>query len=265
MYFGFDDISIAYRRKSVLAHVTVDIPRGAAVTVIGQNGCGKSSLLRTVFGAVKPQTGRVIYENRPLTAHSPGELAQRIAYLPQFHTAPPDLDVRTLVSYGRYPYRRIGHGLTHADSTVIDDALERTGLTALQKQPLGTLSGGERQRARLAMTLCQQPEILLLDEPTTYLDIGYQVELLDLVRGLNRELGMTVLMVLHDLNLAARCSDLLYVLADGSVHTSGPPAQVLTPALLRDVFRVKADVRCDERHGCPYFIPLGNDQQGEYK
>lgn len=186
MYFGFKDITIQYGKKKILENLSVEFPKGKITTIIGKNGCGKSSLLKTVSKAVLPRQGEVIYEGKRLDRYSPKFLAQKIAYLAQVHTSPPDIDVRTLVSYGRYPYSKFGRGLTEKDTVIIDNALERTGLSGLQNQILATLSGGERQRAWIAMTICQEPEILILDEPTTYLDISYQVEVLELIRKLNR-------------------------------------------------------------------------------
>lgn len=255
MYFGFEHITIEYGKKSILRDFSIEVPRGKIVTLIGQNGCGKSSLLKTISRAVTQTTGQVIYDGRPLTSYPPKKLAQKIAYLAQVHTSPPDIDVRTLVSYGRYPYAKFGRGMTKNDADIIDRAIAMTGLAALEHQALATLSGGERQRAWIAMTVAQQPEILILDEPTTYLDIGYQVEVLELVRRLNAEMGITILMVLHDLNLAARYSDLLYTIKDGSLYRSGTPDEILTADNLRNVFGIDAQILRDEEHNCPFFIP----------
>lgn len=255
MYFGFEHISIQYGKKSVLHDLSLEVPRGKIVTLIGQNGCGKSSLLKTVSRAVSQKEGRVVVDDKPIDAYPPKKLAQRIAYLAQVHTSPPDIDVRTLVSYGRYPYTVFGRGMTKADAEIIDHALALTGLTELQNRTLATLSGGERQRAWIAMNVAQQPEILILDEPTTYLDISYQVEVLELVRELNRTLGLTILMVLHDLNLAARYSDLLYAIRDGGLYAAGTPAEVITAEHLREIFDIDATILCDEEHHCPFFIP----------
>ena len=256
MYFGFRNITIRFGKKTVLENLNLEIPKGKVVTIIGQNGCGKSSLLKTVSKAVTPKSGDAIYENGELKRYAPKLLAQKIAYLAQVHTSPPDIDVRTLVSYGRYPYSKFGRGLTAADAAVIDGALEMTGLVDLQNQALATLSGGERQRAWIAMSICQEPEILILDEPTTYLDIRYQVEVLELVRKLNRELGITIVMVLHDLNLAARYSDFLYAIKNGNLYVGGTPAEVLTEKNLEDIFEIEARVFEDTSHGCPWFIPM---------
>ena len=147
MYFGFQNMTIGFHGKTVLEDVTLDIPRGKVITIIGQNGCGKSSLLKTISKAVTPRMGEVIYNDKPLKSYPPKQIAQHIAYLAQVHVSPPDIDVRTLVSYGRYPYLKLGHPLTAEDGRIIDETLRLTGLTALQHRTLRTLSGGERQRA----------------------------------------------------------------------------------------------------------------------
>lgn len=255
MYFGFRDVQVRYGKKEILHGLTLEIPRGKVVTLIGQNGCGKSTLLKTVSKAVTPKAGEVVYRDRKLSAYPPKQLAQKIAYLAQVHESPPDIDVRTLVSYGRFPYSRFGRGMTAVDGEIIDRALALTGLTHLGDRILATLSGGERQRAWIAMTIAQEPEILILDEPTTYLDVSYQVEVLELVRRLNRELGITIVMVLHDINLAARYSDALAAIRNGILFAAGTPAEMVTEQNLRDIFEIEAAIYKDPIHGCPYFIP----------
>ncbi len=255
MYFGFDGITVEYGKKTVLDGLSLEVPKGKFVTVIGQNGCGKSTLLKTVSRAVTPQKGTVIFEDRPMKEYSPKKLAKKIAYLAQIHTAPPDIDVRTLVSYGRYPHLSFGKKMTAKDYEIIDNALTLTGLGELRDRAVSTLSGGERQRAWIAMTVAQEPEILVLDEPTTYLDIGYQIEVLELIRSLNTELEITVLTVLHDLNLAARYSDLIFAVRGGNVYTCGSPKEVITPQILSDVFNIDARIMIDGEYGCPFFIP----------
>jgi len=256
MYFGFSAITVAYGRNTVLENLTLDVPRSKITTIIGPNGCGKSSLLKTVTRTVTPASGYVELDGRPIASHPQRLLARRIAYLSQLHTSPADTDVRTLVSYGRYPHRKNGFHLTYRDRDIIDETLELTGLTALQNRELSKLSGGERQRAWLAMAVCQQPEILILDEPTTFLDIGCQLEVLELVRTLNRSLEMTVLTVLHDLNLAARYSDLLAAVSDKHIFALGTPDEVITADNLRQLFGIEAEIMHDASNGCPYFIPL---------
>ncbi len=255
MYFGFQNITVDYGKKNILSGLSLDVPKGKIMTLIGQNGCGKSTLLKIIPRAVTPKSGFCTLDGKPLRAYKSKILARRIAYLAQVHTSPPDIDVRTLVSYGRYPYMKPGRGMTKADGDIVTEVIRMTGLEKLSEQPLSTLSGGERQRAWIAMTVAQEPEILVLDEPTTYLDIGYQIEVLELVRRLNRTLGITILMVLHDLNLAARYSDILAAIKDGRVYASGNPFEVLTAENLRALFGIGASVTRDEAHDCPFFIP----------
>ena len=255
MYFGFQNITVDYGKKNILSGLSLDVPKGKIMTLVGQNGCGKSTLLKIIPRAVTPRSGFCALDGKPLRAYKSKILARRIAYLAQVHTSPPDIDVRTLVSYGRYPYMKPGRGMTKADGDIVTDVIRMTGLEKLSEQPLSTLSGGERQRAWIAMTVAQEPEILVLDEPTTYLDIGYQIEVLELVRRLNRTLGITILMVLHDLNLAARYSNILAAIKDGRVYASGNPFEVLTAENLRALFGIGAAVTRDEAHDCPFFIP----------
>lgn len=255
MYFGFRNITISYGKKEVLTGLSLDVPKGRIMTLIGQNGCGKSTLLKVIPRAVTPRSGFCELDGKPIREYRSKLLAKRIAYLAQVHTSPPDIDVRTLVSYGRYPYMKPGRGLTKVDGDIVADVIRMTGLEKLSEQPLSTLSGGERQRAWIAMTVAQEPEILVLDEPTTYLDIGYQIEVLELVKSLNRKLGITILMVLHDLNLAARYSDILAAVKDGRIYASGTPYEVLTAENLRALFGIGAAVTRDAAHDCPFFIP----------
>ena len=254
MYFGFHNVSIAYGKKLILDNVSMEFEKGKITTIIGPNGCGKSSLLKTIPRTVKPMSGTAIFEDKPIKCYSPKELAKKIAYLPQIHSSPDDIDIRTLVSYGRYPYKKFGAGLTEEDNRIIDETLELTGLSHLSTRLLNNLSGGEKQRAWIAMTICQQPEILLLDEPITYLDVGYQVEVLELVRELCHRLNITIVMVLHDMNFTARYSDRIYVLKDRRVHTYGDPKQVIAAENLKQVFNIGSQFYHDEKNDCPIII-----------
>lgn len=255
MYFGFDHISIAYGKKQILDDICMEFEKGKITTIIGPNGCGKSSLLKTIPRTVTPAAGTAVFEGRPIKSYAPKELAKKIAYLPQIHTSPDDINIRTLVSYGRYPYKKFGSGLTEEDKRIIDETLELTGLSHLADRLMNNLSGGEKQRAWIAMTICQQPEILLLDEPITYLDVGYQVEVLELVRELCDRLKITIVMVLHDMNFTARYSDRIYVLKDQSVHKYGSPVEVIERKNLREVFHIDSQLYHDDRNGCPIVIP----------
>lgn len=255
MYFGFEDITIAYGKKEVISNIHMDFPKGKIITIIGPNGCGKSSLLKVVSRAIKPKSGQVWYENRNILHYSWKHIARKIAVLPQVRSSPPDINVRTLVSYGRYPYMKFGRGLLKEDQEVIDRVIGLTELDGLQNRTLSTLSGGERQRAWIAMAICQQPEILILDEPTTYLDISFQVEVLELVKYLNETLGITIIMVLHDINLAARYSHCLYVIKDRGIYAKGAPHEILNEKMLRDTFRIQANIYEDSVNNSIYFIP----------
>ena len=254
MYFGFHNVSIAYGKKLILDNVSMEFEKGKITTIIGPNGCGKSSLLKTIPRTVTPMSGTAIFEDKPIKKYSPKELAKKIAYLPQIHSSPDDIDIRTLVSYGRYPYKKFGSGLTEEDNRIIDETLELTGLSHLSTRLMNNLSGGEKQRAWIAMTICQQPEILLLDEPITYLDVGYQVEVLELVRELCDRLHITIVMVLHDMNFTARYSDRIYVLKDRHVHTYGDPKQVIEAENLKQVFHIGSQLYHDEKNDCPIII-----------
>ena len=255
MYFGFEDISITFGKREILSNITMDFEKGKITTIIGPNGCGKSSLLKTISRVVRPSAGRVLFENRPIGSYAPKELAKKIAYLPQIHMSPKDIDIRTLVSYGRFPYKKFGQGLTEADGRIIDRTLEMTGLAHMGNRLLNNLSGGEKQRAWIAMTICQQPEILLLDEPITYLDIGYQVEVLELIRELGQKLKITIVMVLHDMNFTARYSDRIYVLKDHGVNDYGKPDRIIEHDHLQDVFKIDSQTFSDEKNHCPFIIP----------
>ena len=255
MYFGFENISVSFGKKQVLDSVSMEFEKGAFTTIIGPNGCGKSTLLKTVSRTVVPQTGTAIFMDRPVSEYAPKELAKKIAYLPQIHTSPSDINIRTLVSYGRYPYKRFGQGLTDEDNRIIDTTLELTGLKDMEDRLMDKLSGGEKQRAWIAMTICQQPEILMLDEPITYLDIGYQVEVMELVRDLVDRLGMTIIMVLHDMNFTSRYSDKIYVLKDRHASIYGDPDKIISHDVMEDVFRIDSQLIRDEKNGCPYIIP----------
>jgi iron complex transport system ATP-binding protein len=263
MYFGVKNISISYGKKEVIKGLSLEFPKGKIVTIVGQNGCGKSSLLRTFSKGVRQVDGKIIFENKDIQSFKARELAKKIAILPQIHLAPPDISVKTLVSYGRYPYMKFGKSLTKSDKAIVEKVMKETGIQHLSNQMVSTLSGGERQRVWIAMTICQEPEILVLDEPTTYLDISYQVEVLELVRKLNENSGITIIMVLHDLNLAARYSDYLYVLKKGELYSQGTPKQVINDALLKEVFRIEAHIYMDEVNDCPYFIPQNITPEGE--
>ena len=260
MDFGYKDASIGFGKKILFDDLTLDFPKGKITTIIGQNGCGKSSLFRIYSRAVNPLKGEMIYQDKKIKEFSRKELAKKIAYLPQVHYSPDDINVKTLVSYGRYPYLKFGHGLTIHDKEIIDDSIARAGLKEIENQKVQTLSGGERQRAWIAMTIAQEPEILMLDEPITYLDVSYQMEVLELIKELNKTKNITIVMVLHDLNLAAKFSDWLMVLHDKKLYKEGPSKEVLTEKMLSDVFNIKSVVEFDQNDS-PFFIPIKTNRK----
>lgn len=232
-----------YGKKVVIGGVELEILPGTVNTILGANGSGKSTLLKTVGRLLKPMGGCVLLDGKDLQNwYDSGELARHLAILPQLHETPGELTVEELVSLGRYPHCRNRLNFAAADREAVERAIAMTSLSALRDREIGSLSGGERQRARLAMTLAQEPELLLLDEPTTYLDICCQFEILDLVRHLNETRRVTVLMVLHDLNLAAACSDMLIMMKAGRIVRSGTPEEMMTPEILRDVFGIESQI-----------------------
>jgi iron complex transport system ATP-binding protein len=250
-----DSVTVGYGGAPVVSDLTLDLPQGRVTTIIGPNGCGKSTLLRTLARLLRPSGGRVVLDGDAIGAMPTREIARRLALLPQSPIAPEGLLVRDLVARGRHPHQRWFRQWSRRDEDVVEAALAMTDTAGLRDRPLDQLSGGQRQRAWIAMTLAQDTELMLLDEPTTYLDLAHQVEVLDLVARLNRERGRTVVMVLHDLNLAARYSDVVVVMKDGALLTSGHPTEVFTVDMLGTVFGLDADVLPDPRTGLPIIVP----------
>lgn len=249
------DIVVSYGEKNALNKANIKVNTGEIVTIIGPNGSGKSTLVKAISRCIKLQSGSVELNGKDISTMYSKEIAKKMAILPQVKTASSDITVETLVSYGRYPHLKFGKRLSRKDKDIIQWAMENTGLVELKDRDVVTLSGGERQRAWVAMALAQKPDILILDEPTTYLDISYQMEVLELVKELNNSLGITVIMVLHDLNQAARYSDRIYVLRKGEVYKEGSPKSIIDSQMLKDIFRIDAEIYEDKVNNCPYFIP----------
>ncbi len=230
------DLSAAYQDKVVLEGLDIDIAMGKITALCGPNGCGKSTLLRSLAGLLEPVRGEIYVRDRPLASFKRRELARTLTMLAQFNQIPDGLTVGELVAYGRYAYGSLLGGLSTADRAAVADALHATGLACYADRQLGALSGGERQRAWIAMALAQECEILLLDEPTTYLDIHHQIDVLRELRRLNRERGLTIVWVLHELNQAAAFSDHMVLMREGKIVHQGTPDAMLTPACLLDTF-----------------------------
>ncbi|GAA3398329.1 ABC transporter ATP-binding protein [Cryptosporangium minutisporangium] len=248
-------IGAAYGAAPVLHDVDVTIPRGRVTTIIGPNGCGKSTLLRVLARLLTPTSGTVLLDEKPITDLRARELATRLAMLPQNPVAPEGMTVADLAARGRAPHQPWYRQWSPDDDAIAADAMAATGVLDLADRPLDELSGGQRQRAWIALSLAQQTDVLLLDEPTTHLDLAHAVEVLELVTRLRDQTGRTFVLVLHDLSLAARYSDQLVVLRGGRVHTTGAPADVVTPELLRDVFGLAAHVFPDPVDGLPTVVP----------
>lgn len=236
------DIHVTFGDHKVLRGASGIIPKGSIVTFLGRNGCGKSTLLKTVTGNLKPDSGSIEIAGKPLSAYNTNELSRVVAFLPQFHDVPKDMTAEELVSCGRYPYQHWWTGVSQHDRDVVKQVMEKTNTFHLKDRLAASLSGGERQRVWIAMALAQEPKILILDEPTTYLDICHQLEVMELVSRLNQEENLTVVMVLHEINQAIRYSTNLLVLEHGIIQRSGPPLEVMTHEAIAEVFDVDADI-----------------------
>ncbi|CCI83445.1 ABC transporter ATP-binding protein [Corynebacterium otitidis] len=248
-------LAVGYGDRTIIDGLDVDFPSGSITTIIGPNGCGKSTLLRAASRLLPLRAGSVLLDGEDTAGLRRRELATRIGVLPQSPLAPEGLIVADLVARGRHPHQSWISQWSAADEREVLRALELTGAAGLAERTVDSLSGGQRQRVWLAMVLAQDTEVLFLDEPTTYLDLSHAIEVLDLVATLRASLDRTVVMVLHDLNLAARYSDRLVVMRDGAIISQGPPRTVLSPRLLREAFGLDALVVEDPATGGPLIVP----------
>lgn len=246
-----EHLSISYDENLVVENLDMQIPQGKITTIIGPNGCGKSTVLKAVGRLLKPRGGLVCLNGEDIRHLTTKEVAQKMAVLPQSPQAPAGLTVGELVAYGRYPHQRGFVKLHSQDKEIIQWALQVTRLTEYETTAIDFLSGGQRQRVWIAMALAQQTDLILLDEPTTYLDLSYQLEVLELLYRLNREQSCTIVMVLHDLNLAARFADYMIAVRSGRIICHGTPEAVMTPAALKDTFQIDAVIVTDKRTGRP--------------
>lgn len=261
-------LSLGYGRKLLIRDLEIAFADDQITALVGPNGSGKSTLLKGLARILGPKQGAVYLDGKDINRLPSREVARQMAVLPQAPAAPAEVTVRELVEQGRFPHVGALRMLRHQDDEKIAEALRLTRLDGLEHRAVDELSGGERQRAWIALVLAQDTAILLLDEPTTYLDIGYQLEVLELIESLKRERHMTVVMVLHDLNHAARYADRMVVMNEGRVVSSGSPDEVITDELLREVFRVRASITRDPRTGCVLVLPyepegLANEQLGK--
>ena len=238
MMITVHNLTIGYEEKNILTQLSLEIPKEKITTIIGPNGCGKSTLLKTMARLLKIKEGAVYVNFQNINSISNKELAQKLAILPQTAEAPQGMTVKQLVTYGRFPHQNILKQISEEDEKIIEGAIQATHLQLVENQEVHTLSGGQRQRAWIAMALAQNTPIILLDEPTTYLDMTHQLEILQLLQSINRENKRTIVMVLHDLNHASRFSDHLIAMCDGTIVTKGTPEQVMREDVLREVFEI---------------------------
>lgn len=256
-------LSAGYNGEKVFRELNLDIPEGKITTLIGSNGSGKSTILKTLCRILSPDSGAVYLDGEAIHKLPTKAVAQKLALLPQGAQTPSGITVNDLVEYGRFPYRSSLGGLSAQDREIIGWALASTSMTALSYREMDQLSGGQQQRAWIAMALAQKTELLFLDEPTTYLDISHQLDILYLLRKLNRQNGVTVVMVLHDLNHAIMFSDYLVAIKNGALYASGTPAEIITPQTLREVFDVEAEVIKHPILNVPVCLPYRTTEQAE--
>ncbi|HEY8982057.1 MAG TPA: ABC transporter ATP-binding protein [Streptomyces sp.] len=257
-------VTVGYGGRTVIDDLHVEVPQGVITTIIGPNGCGKSTLLRTLSRLLKPTKGAVVLDGDDIARMKTRDVAKKLGLLPQAPVAPEGLTVSDLVARGRHPHQSWLRQWSSDDADVVEKALGMTGVLDLADRPVDSLSGGQRQRVWISMTLAQGTDLLLLDEPTTYLDLAHAVDVLDLVDDLH-ESGRTVVMVLHDLNLAVRYSDNLVVMKDGAILAQGHPRDVVTAELLHEAFGLKALIVDDPVGDRPMVVPIGrtHSQLGE--
>jgi iron complex transport system ATP-binding protein len=257
LHLAARDLTLSYDGRVVVDGLDLDIPPGRVTAIVGPNACGKSTLLRGLSRLLTPASGTVMLDGADIHSLPTKTVASRLGLLPQTPTAPDGITVADLVGRGRYPHQGWFRRWTADDDQAVAEAMESTGVTDLAERAIDELSGGQRQRVWIAMALAQQTGILLLDEPTTFLDISHQIDVLDLLLDLNAARGTTVVMVLHDLNLAARYADHLIAMKAGSIVASGDPGTVVTADLVREVFGVESVIVSDPVTATPLVVPLG--------
>ncbi|WP_216848503.1 MULTISPECIES: ABC transporter ATP-binding protein [unclassified Rathayibacter] len=258
-----DGVTLAYDERVVVDGLSLSVPTGEISVIVGANACGKSTLLRAMARLITPREGAVLLDGEAIHRLPTRQVAQRVGLLPQTPIAPEGIAVADLVARGRYPHRGwFGRGASADDDAIVEDALRATGTLEIADRPVDELSGGQRQRVWIALALAQRTDVLLLDEPTTYLDVSHQIEVLDLLTDLNRERGTTIVIVLHDLNLAARYADHLFAVRAGALYASGTPTEVVTAETVRAVFGMESRVIADPVSGTPLVLPIGRHHSG---
>ena len=248
-----EDLSLSYGDKPVVQNLSLRVKKGQVVSIIGPNASGKSTILKSIAGIIKPVSGKIFIEEKDISKMDSKKLAQKVSILLQQNKNPDDISIEELVYFGRYPHKKWFEAFEASDQKIIEEAMKLTNTFALRDKTLETLSGGERQRAWIAMALAQEPDILLFDEPTTYLDLAHQIEFLELVNRLNKETGVTVVLVLHDLNQAARYGNYLFAMKEGKIFAQGSPEEVLNPQNILSIYNIEAKIF--NAAGYPVVIP----------
>lgn len=245
------NLNISYGNLDIVKDLNLDIPKGKITTIIGSNGCGKSTILKTIARIIQAKSGDIFVNNINIKEQSPKDLAKVMAVLPQSPQAPSGLTVEELIAYGRFPHQKGFGKMRKEDEDIVTWALQSTGIEEFRERPIEALSGGQRQRAWIAMALAQQTEILILDEPTTYLDLAHQLEILKLLEELNKKQGTTIVMVIHELNNAARFADHMIGVKNGKIVCEGTAHEVMTKENLKELFNIDAEIVEDPRNNKP--------------
>ncbi|KGA96023.1 iron-enterobactin transporter ATP-binding protein [Alkalihalobacillus alcalophilus ATCC 27647 = CGMCC 1.3604] len=254
-------LTLNYGEKNIIENLNLIIPKGEITVLVGANGCGKSTLLRSLARLMKPKSGDIVLNGDLIKSLPTKEIAKRMAILPQGPIAPEGLTVQQLAKQGRYPYQSWRKQWSKDDEDIVNEALRATGMSEFKNKPVNSLSGGQRQRAWIAMTLAQKTNTILLDEPTTYLDMTHQVDILDLLFELNEKEKRTIVMVLHDLNLACRYAHHIVAVRNKGIYVQGQPEEVVTGLMVKDVFQMNCDIIQDPIFGTPLCIPHGKGRK----
>lgn len=251
-----DKIKVGYDEKIIINNLSLNIEKNEIVSILGPNGSGKSTLLKSLSRIIKIKEGDIYLSGSNIKKLKDKEISRKISLLSQHNSSPRDLKVKELVYYGRIPHKKFMENRNKEDEEIVEWAIKNTGLEKFKDRYVANLSGGERQRVWLAMSLAQKPDILLLDEPTTYLDISHQLELMELVKDINKKFDMTVVMVLHDINQASKYSDRLIVMKEGDIVADGSPKEVINEEILKEVYNIKCDIDMDPISGKPRIHPI---------
>ena len=250
------NLKVGYEEKIIIENLSLNIKKGEVVSIIGPNGCGKSTLLKSLSRMIKPVSGDIYIQSENIKSLKNKAISQKVCLLSQHNDAPEDLPVEELVYFGRIPHKKWYESKSKSDEELVNWAIENTGLTRYKNTPISSLSGGERQRAYIAQALCQKPDVLLLDEPTTYLDISYQLELMELVREINERLNITIVMVLHELNQASKYSDRLIIMKSGEIVSDGCPKEIINKEIIKKVYNIDCDIDNDPISNKPRIHPI---------